>query len=307
MSEIQQYIYLQRVNLVLDYINTHLCDELTLKKLADVAGFSEYHFHRIFKAVTEETVSQVVWRTRVERGAALLRADKNLQISDAAIRCGFDSLAGFSRAFKTRFGLSPTQWDRQTRLQDEERILDEHFPVYHIADLQSCDEHFDVHFRHLEAQQLAYIRVYEPFLIDGRISNAYQRLINWYLACGGRLEDTTLYGMSMDDRDITPEHLCRFDWCLRVPDHWTGDDEISVRYMPSCKVAAVTMDGGDLRLEDRIWQYLWRHWLPRSNYKPIDLPAMEIYKTLPHRLDRQADGWWDHFYLDCAIPVTRLE
>jgi len=67
------------------------------------------------------------------------------------------------------------------------------------------------------------------------------------------------------------------------------------------------MDGGDLRLEDQMWQYLWRYWLPRSNYRPSDLPAMEIYHRFPHKLDRHADGWWDRYHMDCAIPVARFE
>jgi AraC family transcriptional regulator len=302
----QQNIYIQRVNLVLDHIYDHLSEELSLKTLADVAGFSEYHFHRIFKVVTGETVNQMVWRARVENGANLLRADQTMQVSDAAIQCGFETLAGFSRAFKARFGIPPTSWDRHTRLQSEQRVLEEHFPSYHITELQEYHEQFNVHFRHIKAQQLAYIRVYEPYLMDDRIGRAYQRLIDWFLACGGQLENTTLYGMSMDDRDITPEKLCRFDWCLCVPDGWTGDDEISMRHLPACQVAVVTMDGGDLQNEDRIWQYLWRYWLPRSNYTPIDLPAMEIYHRFPHELDQHTDGWWDRYYMDCGIPVAKL-
>ncbi len=302
MRDAQQNIYLARVNLVLDYIATHLDGDLSLKTLAAVAGFSEYHFHRIFKSVTGETLNQFVWRVRVERGAVLLRADPRLSVSAAAARCGFTSLAGFSRAFKARFALAPTQWDRQARLQNEPRVLGDGFPTYHQNALQGCDEQFTVRVREIPAQTLAYVRVYDSYRVDGRISAAYAQLMAWYRAQGGQIDDTTLYGMSMDDRDITPEALCRFDWCLRVPDHWQGDGMVSMRRLPACTVAGVTMNGGDLRTEDQTWQYLWRHWLPRSAYQPAPLPAMEIY----HRLPQQPEGGWDTLFLDCAIPVVRL-
>ena len=67
MNDIQQNIYIQRVNHVIDYITTHLDEALSLQVLASVAGFSEFHFHRIFKAIVGETLNQFLWRVRVER------------------------------------------------------------------------------------------------------------------------------------------------------------------------------------------------------------------------------------------------
>ncbi|MEZ4634240.1 MAG: AraC family transcriptional regulator [Caldilineaceae bacterium] len=55
-------VYIQRVNLALDTIHANLEDELSLAYLAQVAGFSAFHFHRIFKSVVGETLSQYVWR-----------------------------------------------------------------------------------------------------------------------------------------------------------------------------------------------------------------------------------------------------
>lgn len=306
MNGIQQNIYIQRVNRVLDHITSHLNDELPLKTLASIASFSEFHFHRIFKSVVGETVNQFVWRMRVERGAALMRAKPEMKISDVAAESGFTSLAGYSRAFKTRYGLAPTQWDRQTPLQSEQFACNDQFPMYRISELQRCQDEFTVNFRQMPAQRLAYVRVYDAYHDKERIEAAYQRLFAWYRTRGGRLEDTTLYGMSQDDRDITPEALCRFDWCLHVPDDWQGDNEISVRNFPACLLATIKLDGGDLQVEDRIWQYFWRYWLPRSQFQPMDLPAMEIYHRFPSQESWCEAEWWDSFYLDCAVPVMRL-
>lgn len=307
MQNIQDNIYAQCVNRVLDYVYLHIDDELSLKSLAGIAGFSDFHFHRIFKSIVGETLNQFVWRVRVERGAAMMRANPDIKVSDVAFACGFTSLAGYSRAFKTRFGLAPTQWDRHTRLQGEQPTSDVRLPNYQITELLNDQQQFNVNLRQMQKQRVAYIRVYDSYQTDNRIEVAYHQLIEWYLRQGGQLDDTTLYGMSMDDRDITPEALCRFDWCMSIPDNWQADTEISIRDIPACFLAAVTIDGGDLQLEDKVWQYLWRCWLPHSQYQPMDLPAMEIYHRLPHKVANTAQGTlWDELYLDCAIPITRF-
>lgn len=299
MNAVQQNIYIQRVNQVLDYVNPHLDEELSLKLLADVAGFSEFHFHRIFKTIVGETLNQFVWRRRVERGATLLRADPTLSVSDAAFASSFASLAAFSCAFKGRFGITPTQWERHDPLLKTAAVGD--LQDYHITELQTaCSQEFTVTFRQMPAQRLAYVRVDDAYSDIKRIEAAYQHLLEWYQVRGGNLEQTTLYGMSQDDPDITPHELCRFDWCLRVPDDWDGEGDISVREFPACLLAVISITG-DIEVESRALQYFWRCWLPRSRYQPRNLPGMKIYRKYPHEV-----GWWETFYMDLAVPVTRL-
>jgi len=74
----QKNIYEQRINAVIAYAREHLDDDLSLETLAHVAGFSPFHFHRVFKALTDETISDMVLRLRLERATALLRATPDL-------------------------------------------------------------------------------------------------------------------------------------------------------------------------------------------------------------------------------------
>jgi AraC family transcriptional regulator len=126
---------------------------------------------------------------------------------------------------------------------------------------------------------LAYVRLYSA---RGGMTlvEAYERLIAWYQARGGDLNTTVLYGMSQDDPEITPERLCRFDWCLRVPKRWQGQGEVKVISFPACTVAVLPCDG-DVALEYENFLYLFTHWLPRSSYQPANLPGMEIYRRPP--------------------------
>jgi AraC family transcriptional regulator len=295
-------LYLQRTNAVINHIRENLTDTLPLNTLARVAGFSPFHFHRLFKSITGETVNEMVTRMRLERAAALLRSSPSLSITQAAFQCGFQSASVFSRAFKKQYGLNARKWNRQSPLKNSKngQVL-EGFPRYTIENLSGLEAHaaFRVRLRSLPAQRLAYIRVYNSYSQFDKVVEAYNRLIAWYRRCGGRLEKTTLYGMSQDDPEVTPLRLCRFDWCLSVPAEWRAEGEIGVFDFPACRVAAIRCQG-DLGQEDKIIQYLFRYWLPRSRYQPAQLPAMEIYRRQPAELG------WEEFDLDCAIPIVAL-
>ena len=58
-------VYEGRVNAAMDYVEAHLADELTIETLAQVAHFSPFHFHRIFSAVTGETIGTLISRVRI--------------------------------------------------------------------------------------------------------------------------------------------------------------------------------------------------------------------------------------------------
>ncbi len=66
--------YEKRVNRAIDHVRAHLGEPLKLADLARVAAFSPFHFHRIFRALTGETLSAYVQRQRLERAAGLLAA-----------------------------------------------------------------------------------------------------------------------------------------------------------------------------------------------------------------------------------------
>jgi AraC family transcriptional regulator len=298
----QENLYIQRINAVIGYIHENLNDDLSLETLARVAGFSAFHFHRLFKSITEETVNETVTRLRLERAVTLLRSTPKLSITEAAFDSGFQSVSVFSRTFKKHYDLNARQWDRQSPLKNSKNgQLLEAFPQYTLENLSdfAARDGYKVHIRSLPAQRLAYIRVYGAYTRFRLIEEAYHHLMAWYRQNGGRLENTTLYGMSQDDPDVTPLRLCRFDWCVTVPADWQAEGEVSVETFPACQAATVRCLG-DITQEDRAFQYLFRYWLPRSHYQPANLPTMEIYRRQPAELG------WETYDMDCAVPIVAL-
>ncbi len=64
--------YISRINRVISYVEANLENDLSVNKLAEVAHFSPYHFHRIFSAFTGEPLISYVKRKRIEKAASIL-------------------------------------------------------------------------------------------------------------------------------------------------------------------------------------------------------------------------------------------
>ncbi len=102
--------YVRRIHKVQDYIESNIDSSLSIEELADVAGFSKYHFHRIFKGIVDEPLSRYVNRLKLERATNLLTYRLDMTITDIAYHFGFTDPAVFSRTFKNYYGVSPSQY-----------------------------------------------------------------------------------------------------------------------------------------------------------------------------------------------------
>lgn len=95
-----------QLRLVMDYINDHLDQELSLDELAAIVQLSAFHFCRSFKRSTGFTPHQYVIRQRVERAKLLLK-DGKMGIAEVAVACGFTHQSHLNRHFKRLTGITP--------------------------------------------------------------------------------------------------------------------------------------------------------------------------------------------------------
>jgi AraC family transcriptional regulator len=92
-----------------EYIEEHLAEPITLRMLADAAGYSPWHAERIFKEVTGQTPFEYLRAARLSQAAAQLR-DSDARIVDVAFDFVFGSHEGFTRAFSRHFGMTPQEY-----------------------------------------------------------------------------------------------------------------------------------------------------------------------------------------------------
>ena len=98
------------------YISEHFTEDLTLENIATYAGFSKYHFERIFSDYTGSTYYQYLQQMRINYAQTLL-SNPSLSVTDIAYQAGFASQVSFTRAFKKNTGYPPSQFRMLNEVQ----------------------------------------------------------------------------------------------------------------------------------------------------------------------------------------------
>ena len=97
--------YIEILQEMLSYIDTHIREKLSVEKLAARAGFSPYHFCRVFQWEVGYSIMEYVRNRRLAYAAAELSTGR--RIVDIAVDYGFETHSGFSKAFRRYFGCPP--------------------------------------------------------------------------------------------------------------------------------------------------------------------------------------------------------
>jgi len=114
ISENKQMVYTRRINAVFEFVNERYMDEITLEEAAKVAGFSKFHFIRLFKMFTNTSFQQYLNIRRI-RAAETLLLDPNAHVTQIAMTTGFSSISTFNRVFKSIKNCTPTEFKELAR------------------------------------------------------------------------------------------------------------------------------------------------------------------------------------------------
>jgi len=290
--------YLSAINRAIDAIVVDLRSNSALGDLASVAGFSPFHFHRIFRALTGETPTEFRARVRLEQALFRMAYDRSASLTDIAIDCGFGSGSSFSRAFKTRYGVPPSKFDIDRFRADRRQEMSDNHHLVSLPDVEDLPA-LDVKLRSLPARSVAYLRVTRPYE-DDRVLRAARKLERW--AEERNLADGQWLGYSWDVPEIVPLDKCRYDVGLELPATPPGgmpaDPAVSQLRLPKMTVAEVEVSGSiELETEALVW--LYRAWLPASGFAPADLPGFEAWVGRPFTHGP------DHFELRVQLPIVK--
>jgi AraC family transcriptional regulator len=311
--------YEQRVNRVIDHIRDHLAEELSLASLARVAAFSPFHFHRVFKAITTETLFGFIQRLRIEKAAGVLRDDPGCSVLEVALDHGFASAATFARAFRAHFGMSATVWRAGGAERWRERRRRERKPGKAFSKAgkasprrradtgkrrvqdrrRAVDASIGVHVRELPAHYVAYMRYVGPYGAYG-IPELWMKLRTWMTARGLELSTTLRLGLGHDDPSVTAADKCRYDACVVVPPEFPSDRSINFMKVPGGRHAVWDFTGTTQEIEGT-WDKVFSVWLPGSGYQPDDRPGFELYRG-----DCTVDARARTFHCELCLPVRPL-
>lgn len=276
--------YTLRVHRVMDHIRGHLAEDLSLARLADLAHFSRFHFHRVFKSVAGETVAAFTRRARLERAVYLMRGAPHRELTSIALEVGFATPSDFSRVFRAAFGVAPSHWDRKSRLDEAEDFS---------IDAGADEEMFPVTLVEHAACRVAYVRVQNPWSGDG-LARGYARLCEALRGIAGPPQ-AALVGLSWDSEKATPIERLHYDLGFVLASDAVPPPALGIHEFPAVRAAEVHCTS--LRQTASAWAFLYEQWFPTSGFEPAEMPAMKRFRQAPRAFD---SGAWD---LDCSIAV----
>ncbi len=117
MQSSTQLGHAERIRAVLEHIESNLQQPLDAAELAEVAGFSLWHFYRVFREVTGKSVGGYIREKRLQKAALRLRSG-NESVVDIALDVGYETHSGFTRAFRARFSASPARYRESAQTQE---------------------------------------------------------------------------------------------------------------------------------------------------------------------------------------------
>jgi AraC family transcriptional regulator len=281
-------IYLESINTAITYIEENTSRNIQLSDIATRANLSQYHFHRIFKSLTGDTVKEFLTRLRLEKAALKLKYSTE-DIGTIALDCGYQNHETFTRAFKEYFGLHPTGYrDTIAQLTSAKQL---HFKNT-ATDLKSLKVTGPV-IKTMPDLHIAYIRHSGSY---NKVGASFQRLLLWALShLVLKLKPVTI-GIVHDNPDLTAEDNIRFDACILVAKEIKPSGEIAYKKIEGGKFAVFTYKGAYEGFYP-VYDYIYNACIFENKFELADKPALEWYiKSPPFNKPK-------NFITDFYVPI----
>jgi len=298
--------YKERILRVLTHIQEHLDEALDLEELARVACFSSFHFHRIFAAMTGETMAEHVRRLRLERAAMELRSGAK-QVIQVALDAGYEAHEAFTRAFKAAYGVSPAEFRRATGpiailaapsgVHFRQGVPLTTFNTNHLA-----TKVMKVITKKIKPLRVAYLRHVGPY--ENVKPTGFDLMAR--LSADKQIRKRSAFiGIGHDDPSVTPASELRYDACFTVDDG----------YQPKKPVEVQTIVGGDYAVAKNCplgkikeaYQYLFGKWLARSSRELRPAPSFVMLLDTRDAVARTKQRYDIYMPLQPKRPLKKAE
>lgn len=296
--------YIGRINQVILYINTHLDEDLALHKLANIACFSAFHFHRIFTTITGETLNNYIVRKRLEKIASILLQGTDEPLSNLAYKYGFKNPSSFSRSFKKFYGVSPTEFienvtqpfskiGKAPGKNGQEKVQIEKYICGIDNFLNWLNMNAQIEIKKMPAMQMVYIDHVGEF---DQIGTVYEKLFRWAgpkgLLSNPDFKTITVYH---DDPKVTDISKVRQSAGITIQQKAEPEGEVGVMEVEEGKYAV-----GRFEIDATEFTQAWDSmciWVAEKGYKSADGHYYELYHN-DHMQHPEKK-----FILDICIPV----
>lgn len=259
-------------------LSGRLDDPPSLAELASAAAVSPYHFHRIWRALTRETVGQTILRLRMEASQELLLV-ADASVTETATALGFGTPQSFARAFRRHTGLTPSE-HRNSQPSAVEN---------HPRDMKVALD------RRGEVMVVALRRRGKPYT---NLNSTFGEVWSWAEAAETLKYLQGIYGIPLDDPASVSTDDLRYDACLALG-ATSVPEPFRVLRLPAGEYARLRHLGSYDGLEAAT-QYLVGEWIPNSGREPADFPAFHNFINDPDKTPV------DELITDILLPLNEL-
>ena len=257
-----------RLRKVLQHIDDHLEEALTVERLSEVAALSKYHFHRQFSQRFGIGVYKYIQLVRLRRASYQLAFRPHMRILEIALGCGYESHEAFTRAFRQNFAQTPSEFRERP-----------HWQAWH----STCGA-----LRQLRSEPLApplaassvQLRSFPETRVavlahrgdPALLGESLRRFIRWRQENRLPPARSATFNLLYDDPNDTPKERFRLDLCAAT-DREVADNGFGVvsRTLPAGRCAVLRHVGPDDTLELSL-RFLYGTWLANSGEAPRDFP-----------------------------------
>ncbi|ACL76978.1 transcriptional regulator, AraC family [Ruminiclostridium cellulolyticum H10] len=285
--------YQKKIEQALEYAEYNIGSDLSLQTISKIAGFSPYHFHRIFHSVTGKSLHQYILERRLNNCASKLLYE-DCDITRIALDFGFSSSSSFARSFKKHFGCTPTQY---------KKTKDRKYPVpFSEIVLQqiSFDPELEKHFNEIVLADLRTICIGVTGLSEvwenPEINRAYEQIFTWLKENKKFTSDTKICGITMDTPEVQNLSSCRYYACATA-ESYIHDEHLAYRVFQTsgnyicCKINRCIKDFAACFFKHM--DYLYGFYMVSHKFSPDNRPFVEFYERMP-------DG---DIYIHFCVPV----
>ena len=275
--------YFHRINKALQFIDENIDGDLSLDTVSKVACYSPFHFHRLFKAITNETLNAFIIRRRIEKSASVLMHLPEVTVAELSLQYGFTGNSSFTRAFKNFYGISPTEFrkqhhDRFSKIRQTESKNGQGNGVFekYLCNIENLKKWTAMHAKiEIKETQELHLASTTQIGVNG-IERAFERLIRW--ATKKKLmksPEARLARIFHDSFKITAPDKVRMDIGLITDEHFDAEGEIHKLTLQKSKCIVGRFEIVPDEFE-KAWSGLFI-WMNEHGYKKAAGNPFEIY------------------------------
>jgi AraC family transcriptional regulator len=271
--------YLERVQSGIDYIEENLDKPMSLTEISAHADMSHWHFQRIFKALTNETLKSYVRSRRIANSMDTL-FDKSRSILDVAVASGFESHESYTRAFQRLFGYSPSDY----RDQAQQRLITKK-PRFDQCYLENLNKNISLEPRFYTSKERVFVGIKSQVKgVESDKANIAEKLPELWEAFIPRVHeidnvvDGTFYGVISVEENHEGHMRLHYMACAEVSSVCNLPLGMASTRLEKQDYAEFRHTGkSDEEDFNQTISYIYSSWLLQSNKKHTYAPDIETY------------------------------